>query len=64
MLFYAHADVAIDMEHVTAFQCLLTSMRMTRRLCPVVEYTQTRVKTSSKLTKLKIKSLIKEYSGE
>ena len=30
----------------------------------VIEYTQSHVKTSSKLTKLKIKSLIKEYNGQ
>ena len=37
---------------------------MTKRFCAVVEYTQSRVKISFKLTNLKNKSLIKEYSGE
>ena len=35
-----------------------------RRICVVVEYTLTHVKTRSKLSNLGMKSLIKEYSGE
>ena len=35
-----------------------------RRICVVVEYTQTYVKTRSSLTNLRMTSLIKEYSGE
>ena len=40
------------------------SRMVTRRFRVVVEYTQIYIKTSSKLTNLKIKSLIKEISGE
>ena len=37
---------------------------LTRRFRVVIEYKQTRVISSSKLTNLNIKSLIKEYSDE
>ena len=43
---------------------LLGSGRVTKRFYAVVEYTQNHVKISSKLTNLRIKSLIKEYSVE
>ena len=35
-----------------------------RRFHALIEYTQTHVKTSFKLVNLKIKSLIKDYTGE
>ena len=44
---------------ISGWQSILTT-----RFCMIVEYTQTRVKISSKLTHLNIKWLIKECSGE
>ena len=37
---------------------------MTKRICAIIEYTRSRVKTKSKLTNLNINSRIEGYNGK
>ena len=54
--------------HIQSYELLIedeeSNPKVTKRFGAVAKYTQSRVKTSSKLTNSKIKSQIKEYSGE
>ena len=57
-------SLEVFMDDFCVFGDDFDSRMVTRQFRVVVEYTQIHIKTSSKLTNLKIKSLIKEISGE